>query len=455
MAALQLPPELLHRILAYLDKFELKVIRRTCKGLDDACIPLLFDTIYIAPNYADIEVTTKVFSRFKGYITTLVYGTYYLEMLSFRKFFGWQKSAPPVTFEYEQPDKIEKLRSLWNIHWHLSNEYHHLMNSGDFMDGLRQLLRGLPILRKVILTANPRLHEDCQCRQAVIDAGTRQQNPIPDTSTILSAIEPHADPDCLCLESRLSQRQREDNPWRTLLDALIEAKVSVKEISVGVSLDVNSRILPDGLDIFAFCMTARKVQQAGQLLAGLIRLVLHLEAIYSPDNTVEAPPDVSAFLSATPNLRSLELRYWDVTQLLEHQWDYDSGVAVQVNVFNAITGDCSLPQLEELTLISVDVKENELLRFLRRSPKLRHIKFDFVFLISSTWEHTIEEMRKIVRLESIDFGAYVDTERRWTEFDPEVEIKWKDFVSDFFLENGPNPFSKASSDKILAWYPDP
>lgn len=437
MAVLQLPPELLHRILGYLDKFELKVVRQTCKGLDDACIPLLFDTIYIAPNYADMEVTAKVFSRFKGYITTLVYGTYYFEMLSFRNFLDWAKPAEPI---YEERDRIDKLRSLWDIYWHLSNEYARLMNSGEFMDKLRHLLRALPILRKVILTADSRLHEDCLCRQAVIDAGNRQQNPIPNTSTILSSIEPHADPDCVGVKSRLSQGQREANPWRTLLDAIIEAKVSVKEISIGVKLDVKSRRLPDSLDIFAFCMTAKKIQQAGRLLAGLTRLVLHLEATYYPDNTVEGAPDVSAFLSATPNLRFLELRYWDVAELLEHRWDYCLDIAVHVNAFNAITGDCSLPQLEELTLILIDMKENELLRFLRRSPKLRHIKFDFVFNISSTWEHTVEEMRKFMRLESIDFKAYIDIEGRWTEFDPEGGIEWKAKVSNFFLENGPNPF---------------
>lgn len=441
MAVSQLPPELIHLVLLCLEKYDLKTVRRTCKAFNDACIPLLFDTIYIAPNYAEMEIAAKVFSRFKGSITTLFYGSYYLEMLSFHAFFEQQETDNSNPFRHEEQARKNNLRGLWEIHWRLSNEYHQLMESGSFLAQLSQILKALPLLRRVILTGDPRPRGDCLCRQAVMDAGKRQQNPIPNASTILASVDPHADPYCVGLTSRLRWGRKPDNPWRTLLEVLIEAEISVKEISVGVRLDGGMWRLPNSPDIFAFRMTNDTLQKANPLLAGLTHLILHLQPSYRGGDRVEAAPNASSLLSATPNLRLLELRYCDWMEM-QRQWDQGSAIGVHVNSFGALIGANILPLLESLELSVIDGTQHDFLQFLRGSPLLKHLSLDFVCLYSGTWGHTIEEMKRFLHLESINFERYRDEKGEWAFFDLEDFIKWKDLFSGFFLENGPNPFSK-------------
>ena len=71
--AIKLAPELLSNICSNLDKPGLKLARLVCKALDGAAVHMLFDRVYVASRYADLEVARLVAARFRPFIKTLVY----------------------------------------------------------------------------------------------------------------------------------------------------------------------------------------------------------------------------------------------------------------------------------------------------------------------------------------------------------------------------------------------
>lgn len=71
--AMEVPPEVLGRILAHLEKKDLKEVRLVCKKLERSAVCLLFDEVYISTNPAEIEIAQHTVRNFGMSIKTVFF----------------------------------------------------------------------------------------------------------------------------------------------------------------------------------------------------------------------------------------------------------------------------------------------------------------------------------------------------------------------------------------------
>lgn len=235
----------------------------------------------------------------------------------------------------------------------------------------------------------------------------------------------------------------EDNPLPDLLRALAIADVPLRKMSIGTVLGEFDKmsILPP--DAFALRRITEVLPRAGQLFSGLTHLLLRLRPSHYPGELVEVMPDISFLLSATLRLQLLVIEYDDIveaSEIWDWGWYWGSGQYVEMNTFGALVGNIALPYLETLTLVGIDGTERDFQRFLRASPRLKHLSLSDVYLYSGLWKRTINDMRKFLKLESISFGGWRDEKSEHLCFDPGCREKLNAKVSDFFFKDGPNPF---------------
>lgn len=405
IALMRFPVELLRSVLRFLSNFDLKIIRQACKALNEAVIPILFQTIYLAPNIADMEAATLMCMRFATSIRILVYSSSFHQMDSLSHFYYWRIYYPGAYFEdLPHNDKIE-LRRLWKIYRTLTNEYESLIESGEFHAHLSGVIKALPGLRKVVLSSDIRLRKNCACRQALLDAESRRQDPIRHAADVLASTKPHAGGRCVQRGSHLESRQ--NNPLLGLLRTLATTEAPVKELAIGVDLDCAAYAVWLRPDLPALNGILKALPDVVQSLIRLSNLTIHLQPRDIDDWGDDDAPDVSSFLRKTPNLRQLELAVVDSFDILLHA---EAGAICDHtgNAMGALLGDIVLPKLKNLTLRSVDGYADCLLRFLRGSPLLKHVIFQKVYLRSGTWAYVVEEIRDFLDLDSIDVLEYLD-----------------------------------------------
>lgn len=91
---MRLHPELQSLVCQSLTKSELKVARLVCKSLDQAAVPLLFDEIFVAASYSDLEIADLVASNFGSCVKKITVSIVEYDLLSIEDFFsrkalGW------------------------------------------------------------------------------------------------------------------------------------------------------------------------------------------------------------------------------------------------------------------------------------------------------------------------------------------------------------------------------
>lgn len=70
---MEVPPEVLGRILARLEKKDLKEVRLVCKQLERSAVSLLFDEVYLSTNPAEIEIAQNTVRNFGKSIKTVFF----------------------------------------------------------------------------------------------------------------------------------------------------------------------------------------------------------------------------------------------------------------------------------------------------------------------------------------------------------------------------------------------
>ena len=439
MNVTHLPTELLLSVLPFFSNLDLKTIRQTCKALNEAVVPILFQTIYLAPNIADMETASLMCTRFATSINVLVYSSSFYEIRSLSQFYGWRMDYRGPPFKDLPQDDKAKLRRLWSCYRTLTNEYESLIKSGKFHDHLCRVIKALPRLRKVVLLSDSRLRENCLCRRALLDAQSREEDPIRHTADVLSTIKPHADGRCVQRGSDLENRQ--NNPLLGLLRALATTEAPIKELAVGKDLNCGADALCRRPNLPAFAGVLTALSDASQCLNRLSHLTINLRPRAIDDWGDDDLPDVSTFFRQTPNLRQLELAVVDSFEI----WLFAKAGAIcdhTGNAMGALLGDIALPKLERLRLRFIDGYADSLLRFLRGSPLLKHVTFEKIYLRSGTWAHVVEEMRDSLDLESIDVLEYLDITNPFAWYDRDEVPRHASLIRSFFFEGGPNPLAR-------------
>ena len=148
---MEVPPEVLGRILACLNKKDLKEVRLVCKKLERSAVSLLFDEIYLSTNPAEIEVAQNTMRNFGKSIKTVFFSAVDYKELKWGRFKNAVgRCAPP-----------EHVRLAYTNYCRLRQEQQQMLRTGTYFGHLCYALRTLPNVQRLVITgfeacSNPR-----------------------------------------------------------------------------------------------------------------------------------------------------------------------------------------------------------------------------------------------------------------------------------------------------------
>lgn len=196
------------------------------------------------------------------------------------------------------------------------------------------------------------------------------------------------------------------------------------------------------LPMKSFVNAEKRPYELGLLFKSLTKLRLHLRMDPADPVGIYCSRDglVARALSGAKSLQYLHIRT-QIDPLLNNP--------ELKTPFQASLGSCQFPKLRSLILHSYESTMEELLTFLGASEQLQQISLIHYGLLAGTWEQTADWMRRISTLKAADIdhlsGGW-GPDSPVTLFDNGEYTDNFGQVEDFFLRQGPNPFS----DKTLA-----
>ncbi|CAD6590200.1 MAG: hypothetical protein ASARMPRED_004667 [Alectoria sarmentosa] len=415
---MRLPPELQILVCQNMTKTELKNARLICKSLNQAAVPMLFDEVFIAATYSDLEIADLVASRFGSYIKTIT--------LSFVQYPDYSKDR-----FIELGSKAREKITLERVDGHLAyafknyrkvrKEHLEVTESCEFLTQLCQVLRRLIRCRKIVITDRG---NGCSGHKWAVhrhdpwkkeDLCPYQNCPLSESDHVSFFIRP---------DPPFSEDQAQE--WYTAILALSIAAPRFTELVVGG--EGHNGFLP----MSAFNMMARQSSHVVTCFKILTKLKLSL----SPDH--DTRDIVAKALSAAINLECL---------FIEGDGEILYDVPGPMSMVSAILGGCRFAKLRSLILANMTSNENELLEFLRNSPLLEHLTIYQFLLERGFWHEVAVSIRATLRLKTVMFDALYGG---FAEIDQGNDYSHKYLlVEDFFLRNGNNPFTE--EEKYRSW----
>ena len=139
---MECPPEILGRILACLEKKDLKEVRLVCKKLERSAVSLLFDEVYLSTNPAEIEIVQSTVRNFGKSIKTVFFSAVdYKEMK-----WGHFKNA------VGRCGSVENVRLAYTNYCRLRQEQQQMLRAGTYFGNLCYALRTLPNAQRLVIT---------------------------------------------------------------------------------------------------------------------------------------------------------------------------------------------------------------------------------------------------------------------------------------------------------------
>ena len=425
-----LPPELGKIIFQNLTKSEVKVARLVCKSFDQVAIPFLFDEVFLAARYTDLEVADHVASRFGAYIRTITLSSVEYKPLSIEEF------RVKTAFGTQNLERINgHVEHAFEVYCRARRENLEIYQSDEFMARLCMVLNKAPNSRKIILT----------------DCGNHD---LYNTPTVFLPHEPLEEDDLcpfkvcsLSVSDHLRFHVRPNSPYQMTPNPFHLATLA---ISVTRSTITELEMIHHGLDDGSeqsflvedsFNMTARLSYCSTVLLQQLTRLRMRLFV----DNEREEQDQESCMgypiakaLSSAVSLESLFIE-GDYAYFVP---DYDIGT-----MMSTFLEGCRFPKLRSLVLMNINSTEDELLDFLQTSPCLKHLTLEFFNLVEGSWEVVARRIRSALQLKSVMLdvltGCFSSLANK------EYHSNNNRLVENFFLHNGENPFTVKAVDLWL------
>ena len=140
---MEVPPETLGRILACLDKKDLKEVRLVCKKLERSAVSLLFDEIYLSTNPAEIEIAQNTIRSFGKSIKTVFFSAVVYKEMKWGNF----KNAVRRSRHY-----VEFLRLAYTNYCRLRQEQQDMLRAGTYFGHLLYALRTIPNAQRLVIT---------------------------------------------------------------------------------------------------------------------------------------------------------------------------------------------------------------------------------------------------------------------------------------------------------------
>ena len=407
---MNLPPELEVEVCRNMTKAELKVCRLVCKSFDKAAVPFLFDEVFVAASYSDLEIADLVVSRFGPYLRTVTLSIVDYECLPMKIF------RETTRQEWKHLQKFNgrvnaHLEHAFELYCKLQTEHLQIHKSGELLARLSVILSKSPKVGKMILTdcGNKDIHHQSLIRP---HDPWRQDDLCPFKKCELSVLD-H-------LGFHVRPRPPHDmlpNPFHLAMLAISAAKSTVTEFTMVHDLEYKVPSKMSYISKHAFKMTTQEFYCVTSQLQHLTKLRIRLR------DEGEETRAVARALSYGVNLESL------VIEGLQDDLIFTSESDTTMFMF---LGGCRFPKLRSLVLQEMDSRDEELLDFLEASPCLNHLTLDFFFLRVGSWNLVAERVRSTLRLKSVAFKEVIDDEA-FKDID-------QDLIDNFFLRNGENPF---------------
>ena len=216
--SIEVPPEVLERILTHLEKEDLKAVRLACKTLERSAVSLLFDEIYLSTNPAELEIVQNTIRSFGKSIKTVFFSAVVYKEMKWGDF----KIAARRSWT-----SVELIRLAYTNYCRLRQEQQEMFRAGTYFGHLCYALRTIPNTQRLVITdfeatSYPREWERRQSRLwRVGDCPTRcsiQGCAEGNLSHLSRMIRPRR---VLSTDSHLSDSEMEDaDPWSLMMMGL-------------------------------------------------------------------------------------------------------------------------------------------------------------------------------------------------------------------------------------------
>ena len=427
------PPEILSLVCGYLPKNDLKRVRQVSKILGGAAVSCLFDEIFISQDKADFRIAKLVIRHFRYYIRTLVFSSIYYTKWHQNSF---RRESLIKFAEYSHLDSdIDSDHS-----WHAFTVYRTLRNkqqeiilksisspsspSSPSSAYLSLALASLPNIRKIILTDTSSSRS--MPSQSLQDYQPRNLKPCPVGDCDLTPAD-HL-PDGL----RQTGFSRTDsfNPWRPVLSALSTTQANIRELT----MEPDNMCL--GTKSVPFEMLSRAILSFRNLTKLRLSLIRDTDQLYGSRHVHR---NVAKVLSNATNLESLSLDISDVKL----------PPSSRCSLFQDILGRCKFPKLRSLILAFFTSSDEELLRLLNHSTRLKQITINCFALAKGSWMRVADWIRA-----SLPLLKHAELAHLYGGFDMPIDgDEYLDLYGDvdnFLFASGENPFTKKALEKYLA-----
>ena len=149
---MDVPPEVLGRILFHLEKKDLKEVRLVCKKLEQSAVSLLFDEVYLSTNPAEIEIAQKTVRNFGQSIKTIFFSAVeYKEM-------KWGSFKNSIRRAYS----LEYVRLAYTNYCRLRQEQQEMFRTSSYFGHLCYVLRTIPNPQRLVITDFEAFSQPCE-----------------------------------------------------------------------------------------------------------------------------------------------------------------------------------------------------------------------------------------------------------------------------------------------------
>ena len=141
--AMECPPEVLGRILACLEKKDLKKVRLVCKKLERSAVSLLFDEVYLSANPAELEVAQSTVRTFGKFIKTVLFSAVEYPEIKWGRFKNTMRPSPK---------SLEYVRLAYTNYCKLRQEQQEMFQAGTYFGHLCYALCTIASVQRLVIT---------------------------------------------------------------------------------------------------------------------------------------------------------------------------------------------------------------------------------------------------------------------------------------------------------------
>ena len=424
---MQLPPEILDFISAYLVKRDLKQLRLACKELAEVAVPYLFDTLFLSHDQLDLIYAEWMLAYFYPMIKTVVVSPLRYKELDQS---SYEEAVCRVT-------RCERLSQFSFFDSHIAVGYRQYCtvwkrtaqppSMAPIEELLRKTVNCAPNVSRLVITHRHRYSDIMD--DELMRGCPGWLCPIPQ--------EMHA---CFRLSPWQSLKiSNSADIERPLVAILSEPDASMKELIMDpVQEGTGCFKMP----IECFFSFGSMKDRMPRFLIGLAKLRLNINEQFAGQPDFFSTGIIADLLSHAQNLKCLYLEL--------HSPGSTPGT------FRHTLGGCKFPKLQILVLKEYSLDVNELIEFFSYSPGLKHFIIESCWLIRYLWKDLIEDIKAHTKLEAIHMnvlqqGFEAATGRRGLD----CYVDENGDVENFVLHNGPNPFSVERLGSYTAeWWQD-